>query len=96
MESISHCCGYVETNNSGVTETKVKKRKIYDTTIEKARELASLYKDFNLTNNKQLSEASAKLEQVLSGVNAEVIRDSEAVRSIVKDGVDDILSKFKL
>ena len=96
MESISHCCGYVETNNSGVTETKVKKRKIYDTTIEKARELASLYKDFNLTNNKQLSEASAKLEAILSSVNAEIIRDSEAVRSAVKDGVDDILSKFKL
>ena len=48
MESISHCCGFDEVSGSGEDGTKTKKRKIYDTTIEKARELASLYKEFNL------------------------------------------------
>jgi hypothetical protein len=73
---------------------KTKKRKIYDTTIEKARELAGLYKDFNLTGSTQLQEASQKLEEALSGVSAELIRDSDAVRNKVKDDVDSILSKF--
>jgi hypothetical protein len=94
LQSISHCCGVQEISESGTPDVKTKKRKIYDTTIEKARELAGLYKDFNLTGNKQLQEASAQLELALSGVSAELIRDSDAVRNKVKDDVDDILSKF--
>ena len=94
LQSISHCCGVQEINVSGTPDTKTKKRKIYDTTIEKARELAGLYKDFNLTGSRQLQEASQKLEEALSGVSAELIRDSDAVRNKVKDDVDDILSKF--
>jgi hypothetical protein len=53
-----------------------------------------LYKEFNLTGDTELQEASRKLEQTLSGVSAELIRDSEAVRHQVKSEVDDILSKF--
>ena len=94
LQSISHCCGVQEINVSGTPDTKTKKRKIYDTTIEKARELAGLYKDFNLTGSRQLQEASQKLEEALSGVSAELIRDSDAVRNKVKDDVDSILSKF--
>jgi hypothetical protein len=94
LESISHCCGVQEISVTGTADMKTKKRKIYDTTIEKARELAGLYKDFNLTGNTQLQEASAKLESVLDGVSAELIRDSDAVRNVVKSEVDDILGKF--
>ena len=94
MQSISHCCGVQEISVSGEADTKIKKRKIYDTTIEKARELAGLYKEFNLSGDVRLSEASARLENVLDGVSAELIRDSDAVRSNVKSEVDDILSKF--
>jgi hypothetical protein len=94
LQSISHCCGVQEINVTGTADMKTKKRKIYDTTIEKARELAGLYKDFNLTGSKQLQEASQKLEEALSGVSAELIRDSDAVRNKVKDDVDSILSKF--
>ena len=94
MQSISHCCGVQDISVSGEADTKIKKRKIYDTTIEKARELAGLYKEFNLSGDVRLSEASARLENVLDGVSAELIRDSDAVRSNVKSEVDDILSKF--
>lgn len=95
MESISHCCGYAETTDPQTGETLSKKRKIYDTTIEKAKELASLYRDFNLSNNKELQEASIKLDVALSGVSAEMLRDSDAVRNRVQEDVEDILSKFK-
>jgi hypothetical protein len=94
LQSISHCCGVQEINETGTPVAKTKKRKIYDTTIEKAREIASMYKDFNLTGDKNLAEAARLLENTLNGVTAELIRDSDAVRDKVKSDVDDILGKF--
>lgn len=95
MKSISHCCGYDEMgvdDNTG--ETKVKKRKIYDTTLLKAKEMCETFKGFNLNADPELEEARAMLERALADVNAEDIRESDAVRSSVKEDVDSILSKF--
>lgn len=95
MKSISYCCGYEDMgvdDNTG--ETKQRKRKIYDTTIIKAKEMCESFKGFNLSGNAELEEARASLEKALSGIDAEAIRDSEAIRSAVKDDVDSILSKF--
>ena len=95
MESISHCCGLDETgidDNTG--ETKTKKRKIYESTIQKAKDMCETFKQFNLSGSEELEAARASLETALNGVNAELIRDSDAVRSHVKDDVDSILSKF--
>ena len=95
MKSISHCCGYDETgvdDNTG--ETKVKKRKIYDTTILKAKEMCETFKGFNLNGDPELELARASLERALSGVDADSIRESDAVRVAVKEDVDSILSKF--
>ena len=95
MKSISHCCGYDELgvdDNTG--ETKVKKRKIYDTTLLKAKEMCETFKGFNLNDDPELEEARAMLERALADVDAEDIRESDAVRSSVKEDVDSILSKF--
>lgn len=92
LTSISHCCGYEEVEKDG--EVKVKKRKIYDTTIEKAKDLAKQIQEFNLTGDARLTDAAYKLEQALTGTTAERIRDSEAVRAKVKDEVDEIMDKF--
>jgi hypothetical protein len=94
MESISHCCGVDEISTSTNGEVKTKKRKIYETTVDKAKDLCETFRSFNLTNDEQLAKASASLEKVLSGVSAEDIRESDAVRESVKQGVDDILGKF--
>jgi len=93
MESISHCCG-VDEKESLSGEVTTKRRKIYDTTIQKALEMCESFKRFNLKNDSGLEQARASLEKVLSGVKAEDIRDSDAVRHHVKEGIDDILSKF--
>jgi hypothetical protein len=93
MESISHCCG-VDVIDSSNGEEKTKKRKIYESTIQKAREYCETFKTFNLSNSALLQEASASLEKALNGVTAEDIRESDAVRTHVKDEVDSILSKF--
>ena len=95
MKSISHCCGVYEIcvdDNTG--ETKTKRRKIYDTTIIKAKEMCETFKDFNLSGSKELEDARASLEKALDGVDAEAIRESDAVRHAVKEDVDGILSKF--
>jgi hypothetical protein len=103
MESISHCCGVDEyevdvVNARSMTpmtkEVRTKRRKIYDTTIQKALEMCESFKRFNLKNDSGLESARASLEKVLRGVKAEDIRDSDAVRHHVKEGIDDILSKF--
>jgi len=92
MESISHCCGVDESEVNG--EVRTKRRKIYDTTIQKALEMCESFKRFNLKKDSDLEQARASLEKVLRGVKAEDIRDSDAVRHHVKEGIDDILSKF--
>ena len=94
MESISHCCGVDEISSSTDGEVKTKKRKIYETTVDKAKDLCETFRSFNLTNDEELAKASVSLERVLGGVSAEDIRESDAVRESVKKGVDDILSKF--
>ena len=93
MESITHCCGVDEIDLEN-GEVRTKRRKIYDTTIQKALEMCESFKRFNLKNDSGLEQARASLEKVLRGVSAEDIRDSDAVRHHVKEGIDDILSKF--
>jgi len=95
MKSISHCCGYDDMgvdDNTG--ETKQRKRKIYDSTIQKALDMCNSFREFNLTADGALEEARASLEKALSGIDAETIRESDAVRNAVKEDVDSILSKF--
>jgi predicted house-cleaning noncanonical NTP pyrophosphatase (MazG superfamily) len=99
MESISHCCGVTEVKTSDESIMKTKKRKIYDSTIEKAKDLCETFKQFKPIDNevsRRLSEAVSMLEATLNGVDTETLRESDAVRDKVKDNVDDILSKFKL
>jgi hypothetical protein len=93
MKSISYCCDTEEvTGKNG--ETKTRKRKIYESTLEKAREMCETFRSFNLTGNAELEAARAALEDAIKGVSADTIRDSDAVRSQVKGDVDDILGKF--
>ena len=94
MESISHCCGVDEISTSSDGEVKTKKRKIYEGTIEKARSLCETFRGFNLTNDEEMAVMSESLKNVLNGVDAEDLRESDAVRESVKSGVDDILTKF--
>ncbi len=93
MESLSHCCDVDEyVGKDG--EMKQKKRKIYEGTVEKAKEYCRVFKDFNLTNDAKLDEAVSQLDLALRGINADMLRESDAARSQVKDEMDDILSKF--
>lgn len=93
MESLSFCCD-VDVSVGADGEQKIRKRKIYDTTVDKARDMVRLYKEFNLTDNAELSESIAMLENTLRDVSTETLRESDLARSEVKEGVDEILNRF--
>ena len=87
---ISNAC----TENTPDEDGKVKRKKIYDTTVTQAKEICTTLKEFNLTNNQELENARQRLEQALRDVTVDDLRESSYVRSVVKNDVDDILSKF--
>ena len=93
MKSISYCCE-VETTVDANGEVKVRRRKLYDSTLDRARELCDTFRTFNLTADPKLEEARASLETLLSGVEIEKLRNSDTQRVVIKEGIDDILAKF--
>jgi hypothetical protein len=93
MKSISHCCE-TETVIDDKGEVKIRRRKLYDSTLDRARELCETFKKFNLTEDPRLEEARSGLERLLDGVEIEKLRNSETQRVVIKEGIDDILSKF--
>lgn len=93
MKSISYCCE-TETVVDDNGEVKVRRRKLYDSTLERARELCETFKGFNLTADPRLEEARVKLEGILGDLTIEQLRNSDTKRIVVKEGIDEILSKF--
>ena len=51
---------------------------------------------FNVTNDEVLDDMRKDAMRVIGNLTADDIRDSDAVRATVKDGMDDILSKFNI
>jgi len=74
---------------------KVRRKKIYDSTVSQAKEICKTIENFNLTGNKALSQAVVDLSFALDGISTEDLRESSYTRSVVKENVDDMLSKFK-
>ena len=90
-ERISSACSEAEASEDG----KVRRKKIYENTINNARDICAVLKEFNLTDNDELEGARAQLETALRDVTLEDLRESSYIRGRVKDSVDDMLSKFK-
>ena len=87
---LRNACIEVQADDEG----KVKRKRVYESTVNQVRGMVDLLKNFNLTGNPELEDARIKLEQTLDGVTLDGLRESPAVRAQVKDGLDDILSKF--
>lgn len=92
MQSISHCCETETVVENG--EIKIKRRKLYDTTLQRAIELCDTFAKFNLDNDGQLDEVRTRLKKILDGVTIEQLRNHDTTRVVVKEEVDDILAKF--
>jgi hypothetical protein len=93
MESISYCCE-TETTVDENGEVKVRKRRLYDSTLERARELCETFREFNLVADPKLEQARAALEKTLGNVTIEELRNSDTKRIVIKESIDDILKTF--
>jgi hypothetical protein len=92
IKRIAHACREVETEADG----KVRRPKVYEGTIEGAKEMCELLKDFNLTGDRQLEDMRRDLLATLNDVTAKDIRESDATRAHVKSEMDKIMNKFGL
>lgn len=88
IERIAYACSQPEEGK--------RKPKVYESTIEGARELIETLASFNVIQDQRIEDIRKQARQVLANYTAEDIRDSEAVKATVKDGMDDILSKFSI
>jgi hypothetical protein len=93
MTSIAKCCT-VDTVVEANGEVKVKRKKLFDSTLQRAIELCDTFSEFNLTNDSDLDTARISLVKVLDGITIDKLRDSDTARVVVKEGIEDILSKF--
>lgn len=74
---------------------KVRRKKIYETTVTQAKEIAKTLSAFNLTDNQALKDACDAMSEALSDVSLNDLRESSYVRQTVKSDLDDILNKFR-
>jgi hypothetical protein len=71
------------------------KRKIFrDSLVENAHELCNLLKHFNVNQDVRLESMRMELSNLLSGVDAETLRESDELRDNTKRKVDALLGKF--
>jgi hypothetical protein len=71
------------------------KRKIFHgTLITNARELVGLLRRLNVTNDPKLEEARRDLEASITGIDSDMIKESDYVRENVKQKVDAIITKY--
>jgi hypothetical protein len=92
MQTIKANCATETVTENG--EIKIKRKKLYESTLTRAQELISTFRDFNLTEDTRLEEARADFAKLLDGVTIETLRDSDTMRVVMQEGIDDILKKF--
>jgi hypothetical protein len=81
-------------SNSLRVEEDGTKGRIYTSTLETASELVEMLKSLNVRKDTKLEDMRQKLESALDGVSVQDIKDSDYVRSSIKQQVDDLLDKW--
>ena len=92
MQTIKTNCATETVTENG--EIKIKRKKLYESTLTRAQELINTFRAFNLTEDTKLEAARSEFEALLDGVTIEKLRDSDTMRLNVQEGIDDILKKF--
>lgn len=94
MQSLSHCCDIDVREEAG--QTKVTRRRLHESTLEKAIEYCDTFKHFNPSGDTRLEGIREGLERALRGVSIDTLRQSDTMRATVKTEVDDLMKKFGL
>jgi len=72
-----------------------KAKRLSTSTVEKLREFLNLFDFRNVTDDRELSEAAAKIRGLMSGVTAEQIRESANLRDKVRSVMDEVGMKLE-
>ena len=73
---------------------KEDKKKFHDTLVDNVRELTALLPEFNVTNDSRMTLLHAQLDQTLSGVTADALREDDDFRVDTKRKVDAVLKSM--
>ena len=73
---------------------KEDKKKFHDTLVSNVRDLAALLPDFNVTNDARMTSLHAALDQTLSGVTPDALREDDMLRAQTKARVDAVLKNM--
>lgn len=94
MQTLAENCVVETVSENG--ELKVKRKKLYESTLTRAQELCDTFREFNLTGDDELEQVRYELERALNGVTIDKLRDHDTTRTRVHEDLTDILSKFGL
>jgi len=94
-DRLRECLSRMSERLTDVASDEGSARKIFrDTLVTNAQELAEDLKHLNIVGDPKVEDARRRLASVVTGLDAETLRDSPATRMEVKQEVDDILSNF--
>jgi hypothetical protein len=94
LRSLSKTCTVEVEHDPQNGGAKIKRGRLYQTTVEKALELADMFATFNPAGDADLREARSMLAETLRDVSYDSLKENDTLRTEVKRGVDNILNKF--
>jgi hypothetical protein len=78
------------------TEPDGKKGRVHESTLETCVELCDAIGGLNLTKDQEIEDLRRSLRNVVAGVDVKDLRKDTGAREMVKQDLDDLLSKFAL
>jgi predicted secreted Zn-dependent protease len=72
-----------------------KAKRFHDSFVSNALDLCGLLTHMNVTGDSKLEQARRQLEQAMTGVEVDGIKDCSATRANVKSKLDSILKQFE-
>lgn len=70
------------------------KKRIYKSLLSNVRDLTVMLKEFNITGDSRLTRLHMELDQALTGVTVDALRDDSALRSDTRQKVKSVLSNM--
>lgn len=65
-----------------------------NTLISNARDVCELLKVVNVMNDPELEAARREVEMMISGVDGDILRETDGLRTVIKNKAEDILDRF--
>jgi len=78
------------------TEPDGKKGRVHEASLEACLELCNTLSEFNLTKDQEIDDLRKELRGIVLGLDVKDLRKDTGAREVVKQDLDDLLSKFSL